>query len=248
MASIRIACRSARSPVAPAAGFRNGDIGDSSRTRSDPRDLAHEIIKARVSPPEPAQARRLGGAPAGSSASARWRFGHRRSRRGRLGCGCIGRRWCRRVTGGLVGGLIGAGIPEVEAKRYAGQLREGRMHISVHCDDSKWAKKGERSSGRLAAGMSRRRRKRQPTTNRNGACWRGASPPRSRTRPLLRRQPSDIRRDIQDVIVGELRDRSLHQRRVGSVAIAFLEEIGVGHRSDVPAMRGTLPSPFSPSP
>jgi hypothetical protein len=47
------------------------------------------------------------------------------------------------ATGGLVGGLIGAGIPEVEAKRYAGRIRQGAYLISVHCDDSKWAKRAE---------------------------------------------------------------------------------------------------------
>ena len=47
------------------------------------------------------------------------------------------------ATGGLVGGLIGAGIPEVEAKRFAGRIREGGYLISVHCDDSAWAKKAE---------------------------------------------------------------------------------------------------------
>jgi hypothetical protein len=47
------------------------------------------------------------------------------------------------ATGGLVGGLIGAGIPEIEAKRYAGRIREGAYLISVHCDDSKWAKSAE---------------------------------------------------------------------------------------------------------
>lgn len=47
------------------------------------------------------------------------------------------------ATGGLVGGLIGAGIPEVEAKRYAGRIREGGYLISVHCDDSTWAKRAE---------------------------------------------------------------------------------------------------------
>jgi hypothetical protein len=47
------------------------------------------------------------------------------------------------ATGGLVGGLIGAGIPEVEAKRYAGRIREGGYLISVHCDDSVWAKRAE---------------------------------------------------------------------------------------------------------
>jgi hypothetical protein len=47
------------------------------------------------------------------------------------------------ATGGLVGGLIGAGIPEVEAKRYAGRIRDGGYLLSVHCDDSNWAKRAE---------------------------------------------------------------------------------------------------------
>jgi hypothetical protein len=47
------------------------------------------------------------------------------------------------ATGGLVGGLIGAGIPEIEAKRYAGRIREGGYLISVHCDDSEWARRAE---------------------------------------------------------------------------------------------------------
>src|SRR5690242_21160591 len=47
------------------------------------------------------------------------------------------------ATGGLVGGLVGAGIPEVEAKRYAGRVRDGGCLLSVHCDDSKWAKRAE---------------------------------------------------------------------------------------------------------
>jgi hypothetical protein len=47
------------------------------------------------------------------------------------------------ATGGLVGGLIGAGIPEIEAKRYAGRIREGSYLLSVHCDDSTWARKAE---------------------------------------------------------------------------------------------------------
>ena len=47
------------------------------------------------------------------------------------------------AAGGLVGGLVGAGIPEVEAKRYAGRIRDGAYLLSVHCDDSAWAKKAE---------------------------------------------------------------------------------------------------------
>jgi len=44
------------------------------------------------------------------------------------------------ATGGLIGALAGVGIPEVEARRYEGRIRGGRLLISVHCDDDKWAK------------------------------------------------------------------------------------------------------------
>jgi hypothetical protein len=40
------------------------------------------------------------------------------------------------ATGGLVGALVGMGIPEYEAKRYEARLREGRILLSVHCNDS----------------------------------------------------------------------------------------------------------------
>jgi hypothetical protein len=42
------------------------------------------------------------------------------------------------TVGGLIGALIGLGIPEFEAKRYEGMIRQGRILLSVHCDDSKW--------------------------------------------------------------------------------------------------------------
>ena len=39
------------------------------------------------------------------------------------------------VVGGLVGALIGFGMPEYEAKRYEGQIRRGGgILMSVHCD------------------------------------------------------------------------------------------------------------------
>ena len=45
------------------------------------------------------------------------------------------------VVGGFVGALVGMGIPEYEAKRYEGMVREGGVLISVHCDDSDWVKR-----------------------------------------------------------------------------------------------------------
>src|SRR5262249_5349350 len=35
--------------------------------------------------------------------------------------------------GGIIGALVGVGIPEYEAKRYAREIREGNILISVHC-------------------------------------------------------------------------------------------------------------------
>jgi len=39
------------------------------------------------------------------------------------------------ALGGLTGALIGYGIPEYEAKRYEGKIREGNLLISVHTED-----------------------------------------------------------------------------------------------------------------
>jgi hypothetical protein len=39
------------------------------------------------------------------------------------------------TVGGLTGALVGMGIPEVEAKRYEGKVRDGNILISVHTDD-----------------------------------------------------------------------------------------------------------------
>ena len=39
------------------------------------------------------------------------------------------------AAGGLTGALVGLGIPEYEAKRYEGKIREGNILISVHTED-----------------------------------------------------------------------------------------------------------------
>ena len=39
------------------------------------------------------------------------------------------------ALGGVAGALIGLGIPEYEAKRYEGKLKEGNLLISVHAED-----------------------------------------------------------------------------------------------------------------
>ncbi|MEO5668945.1 MAG: DUF3341 domain-containing protein [Bdellovibrionota bacterium] len=45
------------------------------------------------------------------------------------------------VIGGLGGALIGLGVPEYEAKRYEGMIKDGGILLSVHVDDSPWKKK-----------------------------------------------------------------------------------------------------------
>src|SRR4030081_526336 len=47
------------------------------------------------------------------------------------------------AIGGIAGALVGMGIPEYEAKRYEGRVKEGGILLSVHCDDSNWTKKAK---------------------------------------------------------------------------------------------------------
>ncbi len=42
------------------------------------------------------------------------------------------------TVGTMVGALIGMGMPEYEAKRYEGRIRNGGILFSVHCDSSEW--------------------------------------------------------------------------------------------------------------
>lgn len=51
------------------------------------------------------------------------------------GIGAVG------ALGGFTGALVGAGMPEYEAKRYEGRLKHGGILLSVHCDSEEWAKK-----------------------------------------------------------------------------------------------------------
>lgn len=47
------------------------------------------------------------------------------------------------AVGGIAGSLIGLGVPEYEAKRYEGQVREGGILLSVHCDNKDWVNMAE---------------------------------------------------------------------------------------------------------
>jgi len=39
------------------------------------------------------------------------------------------------TVGGITGALIGMGIPEIEAKKYEGQVKSGNSLIAVHSED-----------------------------------------------------------------------------------------------------------------
>lgn len=47
------------------------------------------------------------------------------------------------TVGGITGALIGMGIPEYEAKRYEGRVKEGGILLSVHSDSSDWTKRAK---------------------------------------------------------------------------------------------------------
>ena len=47
------------------------------------------------------------------------------------------------AVGGLTGALVGMDIPEYEAKRYEGHVKNGGILLSVHCDNSAWTKRAK---------------------------------------------------------------------------------------------------------
>jgi len=47
------------------------------------------------------------------------------------------------TVGSIVGALVGLGMPEYEAKRYEGRIKEGGILVSVHCDSAEWVKRAK---------------------------------------------------------------------------------------------------------
>jgi hypothetical protein len=128
------------------AGFRNSDVSVLMAETPGNKSLAHE---AHTKAPEGAAAGASAGAVVGGVLG--WLIGI-----GALavpgigpfiaagpivaalaGVGAAG------AAGGVIGALVGVGIPEYEAKQYEGRLRKGHLLLSVHSDDSTWAKKAE---------------------------------------------------------------------------------------------------------
>jgi hypothetical protein len=55
------------------------------------------------------------------------------------------------AVGGITGALIGMGIPEYEAKRYEGRVKDGGILLSVHCDTSEGIKRAKQVLERTGA-------------------------------------------------------------------------------------------------
>ena len=104
------------------AGFRNTDISVLFPENVGSKDFAHSKgTKA----PEGVAAGATSGAVVGGVLG--WL----------AGIGAVG------AIGGIAGALIGMGIPEYEAKRYEGRIREGGILLSVHSDSSEWTKRAK---------------------------------------------------------------------------------------------------------
>ena len=55
------------------------------------------------------------------------------------------------AVGGVAGALVGMGIPEIEAKRYEGKVKDGNILISVHAEKSEGVKAAEQIFKRTKA-------------------------------------------------------------------------------------------------
>jgi len=129
-----------------AAGFRNTDISVLFQENEGTKDFAHE---KNTKAPEGATAGGIVGGIAGGVLG--WLTGI-----GALmipglgpliaagpilaalaGVGAVG------AVGGLIGGLVGMGLPEYEAKRFEGRIRQGGVLLSVHCDNDDWVKRAK---------------------------------------------------------------------------------------------------------
>lgn len=137
-----------------AAGFRNTDISVLFPENVGTKDFAHEKgTKA----PEGATAGAGSGAVVGGALG--WLVGIGALAIPGLGpfiaAGPIMAALAGAGAGGLVGGiagaLIGMGIPEYEAKRYEGRVKDGGILLSVHSDSSDWTKRAKEILERTGA-------------------------------------------------------------------------------------------------
>jgi hypothetical protein len=128
------------------AGFRGDDISVLFPDKSSTRDFAHE---KHTKAPEGAVAGGVSGGVVGGALG--WMAGIGLLAIPGVGpfiaagpiMALLGGAAIGAAAGGLTGSLIGMGMPEFEAKRYEGKIREGRILISVHADNSDWTTKAK---------------------------------------------------------------------------------------------------------
>lgn len=127
-------------------GFRDDDISVLFPDRTSTRDFAHE--KHTKAPEGAATGGATGGVVGGALG---WMVGIGALAIPGIGpfiaagpiMAALGGAAVGAAVGGLTGALIGMGMPEYEAKRYEGKIREGRVLISVHADNSEWETKAK---------------------------------------------------------------------------------------------------------
>jgi hypothetical protein len=123
-----------------AAGFQNNDISALLPDKRGTKDFAHEHnTKA------PEGATTGGVAGLGVGAALGWLAGIGALAIPGVGpfiaagpiMAALGGAAVGTATGGVIGALVGMGIPEFEAKRYDAKVRDGNILISVHTEDGK---------------------------------------------------------------------------------------------------------------
>jgi hypothetical protein len=122
------------------AGFSNNDISAKLPDKRGTKDFAHEH---NTKAPEGATAGGVAGL--GVGAALGWLAGIGALAIPGVGpfiaagpiMAALGGAAVGSATGGIIGALVGMGIPEFEAKRYDAKIREGNILISVHTEDGK---------------------------------------------------------------------------------------------------------------
>ncbi|HEY8515472.1 MAG TPA: hypothetical protein VIS07_08160 [Candidatus Binatia bacterium] len=121
------------------AGFSNNDISVLFPDKQTSRDFAHE---KNTKAPEGAATGALTGATIGGVLG--WLAGIGTLAIPGIGpfiaagpiLGALSGAGVGGAAGGIAGGLIGLGIPEIEAKQYEEKIRGGNILLSVHTEDS----------------------------------------------------------------------------------------------------------------
>lgn len=129
------------------AGFRNTDISVLFPDNQGNKDFAHE---KNSKAPEGATTGATSGAVIGGALG--WLAGIGALAIPGIGpfiaagpvMGLLGGIGAGGLVGGITGALVGMGIPEYEAKRYEGRIRNGGILLSVHADDSAWISRAKR--------------------------------------------------------------------------------------------------------